>query len=226
MRVITGLGNIPPVRRWETARVVGTTSVPLPTAYYDRGRLERPAPFFTPAFRMEAAGYGAAPRANSGEAIAALRGLSGIGDWWNPMTWGEKVAAALEPSACEMDVKNLRTQVTNRLVTASPALKETLQGALSASANPDLPCETRKATLIQALAAAINEVRLADGRKPLSPEDMALTGGAGGPRESFWDNFYKDGKLTPLGIGAIVGGGLLVAAIGTGTAGALLGRRR
>jgi len=210
MRVIPGFGNIPPVRRWETGIPMGgrRNALPMP---------QRADDFFRSPFRVEAAGYGLAPRANAGEPIAALRGLSGF---------------SADTTPCEEDrILFLRDQIQQRLGRVSPGIKVFAEGVLKQTEGTFQTCEWRRNLLQQAHDTVINDIRSAAGELPKTPTGQLVlpTGEVlppGATKPSFVENFYKDGKLTPVGIGAIVAGGLLVAAISTGTAGALLGRRR
>lgn len=213
MRVISGLGNIPPVRRWDAASMLGVrgrASLPSPVA--------ATKPIYSPTFNVVAAGYGIAPPANVGEPISALRGLGADCD--------------------EGVVKGIRDNLTSMLPRLSPGIQVTVTNILKQTEGTFTQCSFRLNLLEQARSAAVNDLRAQAGAAPKTANEMAnsLAAGSdaaaaaaagGGPSApSFWDNFYKDGKLTPVGIGSIVAGGLLIAAIGTGTAGALLGRRR
>lgn len=223
MRSRTGLGNIPPVRRWETARlVIGSSGVPALRAVVDTAEKKAARRFFTPTFQVEARDFGIAPRSTASP-VAAMQGgsLNGVMD-----RFFDRLLAPAE--ACD-ELKGHRAQITKHLETQpnSEGLRTTAFVLLSTTVTD---CRQSLPTYVQLHDALIADSRALRGQTPMPSNLVAAQAGEPPPAPpaspSFWDNFYKDGKLTPVGIGSIVAGGLLIAAIGTGTAGALLGRRR
>jgi hypothetical protein len=130
--------------------------------------------FFSPAFRVEAPGYGIAPLPNQGSPVAAMRGgLAGLDGWWsandtcaeNGMNWD--------------DVRILQNQIKLRLDRVSPGIKATCAAILTQTdPKSSMPICQRISLLQQALSAAINDIRAQEGNLPKDASGAVVRGSA------------------------------------------------
>lgn len=225
MHVITGLGNIPPVRRWETARMFGPSGVVPLRAVVDDAERRAAQRFFPTQFVIGGR--------DTGSAVSAMQGGSLNGFWDDAKAWASGVTDFVTSSAkdtafevCE-EVRITKASIQRHLATQanSEGMRTTAQVLLNQTVTD---CAQTLPALKQLFDALLAESRALRGQAPLpvltqpaaaeTLDDPTLPPG----QKSFFDNFYADGKLTTLGITAVVGGGLLVLAATTGALGRAL----
>lgn len=179
-----GIGSLPSASwRGVRGREIGLLQVarPVATAALTRSIDEKTKAaareFFSPAFRVEAPGYGIAPLPNQGSPVAAMGAqsgaISGLGAWYNPFTWGEEKATCNGIGWDE--VRGLRNQIKFRLDRVTPGIKVTCESILKQTDEyATMPMCQRIDMLQQALSAAINDIRAQEGRSAKPHVDLGL----------------------------------------------------
>lgn len=157
--------------------------------------------FFSPAFRVEASGYGIAPRANDGSVVSVIgaqgfRGLDG-------MMVGFKAGTAA-PECTYEAVRGLENQLKMRLPYVSAGIRVTCEAILAQVATTSgffgrrlgnmTDCE-RIGLLQQALSAAINDIRAQEGLAPKDASGKVVT--ATGTRAPSPDTVQLSKDISP-----------------------------
>jgi hypothetical protein len=172
--------------------------------------------FFSPAFKVGAAGYGIAPQPTNGTYLLG-GGLAGFGatcDWDD-----------VKATASIVEQKSNRPELNEGLRVTARAL---VKSARSGYGN----CNDLMSQLQQILDAMSADLRATAGLEPFVPRETGggmpgggMPGGGSGGDATFFSIFYDNGKLTNVGIGTAVVGGLLVLATTTGVLGRVLRKR-
>jgi len=195
MRPSFGLGNIPPVRRWEGQGLSGVLRSEV------RGRQLSAQQLFGNTFQITAAGYGMMPPTGGSPAS----GLSGLGAFWRTD----------EADACYANLEDLRARITAFLPLLTEGIRYTAKSLLVSTNGNTNTCEQNTAIVQQVLDMAIADFKSQMTVATKTPEEVAQNLPAGSQAREAIKELEKVANPTMkyVGIGAAVLGGLLLVGL-------------